>query len=526
MAVGAGLIALVVLIQLVPLPRSVVARISPATNAFVQQYDIHAIAAASPPVGATLGIEPGTFDLDGSRPLTVNSSDTSRGLLFVTGLSMFLLGMVRGLDRRDVRFLIVGLTMLGVALSLSAIIQRALSARIYGFWQPSDAGRSFGSFVNPNHFAGWLLMALPLAAGYALAKLHEDRQRFSTLRQQVLWIASPAANAIILVSGAVAIMALTLVFTLSRSGMISLIAALFVMGCVVARRSELKSARRTTLAFLVATVITSFGWVGVDRIAGEFLYRDPGGLALGGRQLIWQDTTRIIRDFPLFGTGFNTYQTAMLQYETPRDFSAVEAHSDYLQIVAEGGSLLMAVVLVCTAIFVVGVGRRFREQGSDHSGYWIRLGAVVGLLGIALQETVEFSLQIPGNAVLFCLLAAVALSDLRREPPAKPRRSNVTAKLELAFMGATLATAVLAGVVAFRAGGPYGESASNRRLYRGYDVQAKRLTQLFYDANGNGVFDIWIDLRNPADVVVEKDANEDGLPESLEHFGTRTERVQ
>jgi hypothetical protein len=40
---------------------------------------------------------------------------------------------------------------------------------------------------------------------------------------------------------------------------------------------------------------------------------------------------------------------------------------------------------------------------------WLRLGAVVGLSLIAVQETVDFSLQIPGNAALFVVLAAIAI---------------------------------------------------------------------------------------------------------------------
>jgi hypothetical protein len=37
------------------------------------------------------------------------------------------------------------------------------------------------------------------------------------------------------------------------------------------------------------------------------------------------------------------------------------------------------------------------------------VSAVTGILAIALQELVEFSLQIPGNAVLFVVLMAVAV---------------------------------------------------------------------------------------------------------------------
>ena len=37
------------------------------------------------------------------------------------------------------------------------------------------------------------------------------------------------------------------------------------------------------------------------------------------------------------------------------------------------------------------------------------MGASMGLLAIALQSAVDFSLQMPGNAAMFVVLCAVAL---------------------------------------------------------------------------------------------------------------------
>ena len=62
----------------------------------------------------------------------------------------------------------------------------------------------------------------------------------------------------------------------------------------------------------------------------------------------------------------------------------------------------------CLVSFIVAVRRRFKEETST-SDYWVRVGAVTGLAAIALQETVEFSLQMPGNAALFALLCGIAL---------------------------------------------------------------------------------------------------------------------
>ena len=65
----------------------------------------------------------------------------------------------------------------GVLLALVGIVQKAVlgdhawaGMKIYGFWAPLNRlSTPFGPFVNKNHFAGWMLMAIPLALGLALA---------------------------------------------------------------------------------------------------------------------------------------------------------------------------------------------------------------------------------------------------------------------------------------------------------------------------------------------------------------------
>jgi hypothetical protein len=67
--------------------------------------------------------------------------------------------------------------------------------------------------------------------------------------------------------------------------------------------------------------------------------------------------------------------------------------------------------------FAAAVRRRFNDETSATT-YWIRVGAVTGLTAIALQETVDFSLQMPGNAALFATLCGIAL---HATPGRRPR---------------------------------------------------------------------------------------------------------
>jgi len=64
-------------------------------------------------------------------------------------------------------------------------------------------------------------------------------------------------------------------------------------------------------------------------------------------------------------------------------------------------------------LFVGAVRRRFREGLDDRTGYWVRLGAVTGIVAIAFQEIVEFSLQMPVHTETG--LAAGLAPSLRRD---------------------------------------------------------------------------------------------------------------
>jgi O-antigen ligase len=88
----------------------------------------------------------------------------------------------------------------------------------------------------------------------------------------------------------------------------------------------------------------------------------------------------------------------------------VEAHNDYLQLLVEGGWMVTGpALLLAGGLFAWEVRKRFREARDDRTGYWLRLGAVTGIVAIASQEIVEFSLQMPGNAAFFMVLCAVAV---------------------------------------------------------------------------------------------------------------------
>jgi len=389
---GLGLFAVGVVLQLVPVPMTTLDRLAPETAAALRRMDVTV---------ATHAVQ--------AHELSIAPRAT------LVGISLFVAFAVLGLattvlfSARGPRGFARALAVLGALVATIGIVQQPLSTgKIYGFWTPLDGGTPFGPFVNRNHFAGWMLMALPVTLGLLLGSLSRAMRCVrSRWRDRLVWLSSAEANQLVLVAVAAVVMALALVLTMSRSGMTSFALAIALTGAIVVRRKWTGGRSGVALVYLGFLVIVVVSWVGADVLASRF--SDTDWNELNARRGAWADANDIRSRFPVVGTGLNTYGTATVLYQQhDRTRRYTEAHNDYLQLAAEGGLLLTVPAALCVIAFAVAVRRRFMDETSAMS-YWLRVGAVTGIASIALQETVEFSLQMPGNAALFAVLCGIAL---------------------------------------------------------------------------------------------------------------------
>jgi hypothetical protein len=387
------------LLQLIPLPPTILFAVNPNGVWLGRQLDLSFAGAA------------------GAHTLSIVPSASWLALALLVSFIVLLLGTASLLSIEGPRKLVGALTIFGVVLALVGIVQRQLYAgRIYGFWAPQEEGSPFGPFVNRNHFAGWMLMILPLALGYLYAALARAMRRSKPAwRDRLLWLMTHEANKLILTAGGIAIMALALLLTFSRSGIGALALALLVTGWLVIHRQQGRWRKAIAVAYIVLLGITLVVSVGADALVRRF----GEGAAAGGRLGIWADAGDTVARHWLTGTGLNTYQFTNLVYQRhDMSFVVTAAHNDYLQLAAEGGLLLTLPAAICIALFIREVRRRLHDD-KESSAYWIRAGAVMALVAIALQETVEFSLQMPGNAALFAVLCGIAL---HKSPSANQER--------------------------------------------------------------------------------------------------------
>ena len=376
-------------VQVAPLSSGWLARLSPSGDAFF---------------GAKAAL--------GTRSaLSLDPLSTVVSIAWLLALTVLFVGSARWFGRVGVSGVVRNVMVLSVLLALVGIVQAPLySGAVYGFWEPQFGTAPFGPFINENHFAGWMMMALPVVVGSFSAGISSAMRGIRPdWRSRVLWLSSPEANRLMLVAFATVLMGLALVLTFSRAGVTCFAVALLLSGWFICRRQAAGTRRSLTLAYVALVAVVGIGWAGVDAVAREFgkAPLDDMGGRLGG----WQDAFRIISDFAWTGTGLNTYNTATLLYSENTLGRFTNAHNDYLQLAAEGGILVGVPLLVAAGFFMWDVRRRFRSGADDETTYWIRAGAVTGLSAIALQEVVDFSLQVPGNMVLFTVLCAIAVHE-------------------------------------------------------------------------------------------------------------------
>ena len=411
-----SLAAAAVCVQLLPISVETLRGIAPRSYELQRQHDLAAA------VGEAK-----------SWTLSIDAAQTQLGLLFVATFVLLLLGATRMLTRVSARRLAVGLSILGVALALAGLLQRAtFNGKLYGMWVLTQGGSPFGPFVNRNHFAGWMLMVLPITIGLFASIVNRGTGIGTSFRSRVLWFATAEANTAILTGFAVLTMALALVLTLSRSGITALAGAMVFASLMMAMR-QTSGNRLLVPAYLAVVGIIIVSWVDTDRIATRFAAKAL--IDSEGRRAIWADAWRIVEDFWLTGTGLNTFGVSALFYQGALQGSHMrEAHNDYLQLLAEGGLLLA----IPTLIAVVAIGFSIRRRLLDDVGsiWWIRMGAVTGLLAIGAQSLVEFSLQMPANAALFSVICAIALHDggraVRRTTAPIPEMAEETRTAQVA----------------------------------------------------------------------------------------------
>ena len=320
---------------------------------------------------------------------------------------------------------------------VSGVFQAAL-----GIWQHSLRGigpetfqlsehvyRAYGSFEQPNPYAGYLGLIWPVAAGLLIAQFSNLKSQISnseSLFSNPRSILRPAI-CVLLFATCVLLLVLALVFSWSRGAWLGALAAIAAMAAALPRRMWLGICG----VVAAAAVLISANTIGLlpDAIRSRltdftqqvqvFDVRGQGitdaNYSVLERLAHWQAAGEMIRYHPWTGVGFSNYEAVYSQYALWNwPIALGHAHNIYLNVTAELGIPgLLAYLFLWGAIFWQTVRTLRRRAG------WVR-GLALGLLGtwthLSVHQVFD-SLYVNNTHLLIgALLGVLTIINLDRPP--------------------------------------------------------------------------------------------------------------
>ena len=381
-------------------------------------------------------------------------------LLHILVYGFLFLAIVNNLHRQEA-MQVIGLTLIFTAMAISFYAAYQFltgSNRVWHTVSPFPH-RGSGTYICPNHLAGFLEMLLPLGMAYALVG------RFKPLTRVLLGYASLAILSGIAVS-------------VSRGGWAStLVALLLFFGVLLTHRTY----RLPSLVLLVALAGAGAYLVPksevfhtrIRQLVADGKFRDDARFAL------WQPALRAWQDNVLWGVGPAHYDFRFRQYR-PLEIQARadRAHNDFLNALADWGLIGAGLIAAAWALLFIGVCKSWRhvrsaprDLGGKQSSnkFAFVLGATLGLIAILCHSLVDFNMYIPANALLAVTLMAMVSSHLRFAT----EQYWVTARAWTKVAG----TAVLAAGLGYLAWQSFRHTAENLWLARAARAENVSLSQ-------------------------------------------------
>ena len=392
----AGLLMLGAL-QSVPLGEFLVGRISP--HAVAIRVDSLPPAEALDAERRLLGREPGALD----PPATLSLDPGATASALRTGSALTALVLVATTVAA-----ICGVRRIAFALLFSAAFQglygllvvAAGHDRIWNVPKRYFLDEATGTYVNPNHFAGLLAMALPCGVALVYDNLGRNRPAEQG-RRLAAWFSTDGSRNWLL--GLLVLIGLAgLLLSYSRAG-IALGVSAVGLTLLTAGRSPGLKLRLIVTVLVIAVAVTPLMQVGVDRLLQTYA-NSPNELH-GARARVWLDSFSLVAAQPLVGCGFGAFSASYPLVRSPEvRFFFAHVHNDLLQLLTEGGAVGLLLLLL---LLIPLLDQMVRSIGGAKGT--LAVGVAAGLVAVMLHSLVDFPFHMPANAAVAAILAGSLL---------------------------------------------------------------------------------------------------------------------
>lgn len=347
-------------------------------------------------------------------------------LIRILVYAMIFLVVLNNLHRQEmVHFVGFALVILAMAVSVYAIYQfMTNSNRVWHFIKPEQyMKRGTGTYICPNHLAGFLEMILPLGLAATIMG------RFKPVTKVLLGYAS-----LVIVAG--------IGVSISRGGWIATTLAMLVFFGILLRKREY---RLPAAAFLVVLVAAS-AWFVMHAKHSQKRFQEMfvSGKIEDIRFRLWRPAVQMWQQNPWWGIGPAHFNYRFRQFRPESVQMRPDwVHNDYLNTLTDWGIAGVAMVAGAWAIFYAGCFQTWKyvqraandlsAKKSNRSAFVF--GGAIGLLAILFHSVVDFNMHVPANAILAVTLMALTTSHLRFTSDRYWIRPGVRGRVLLAVVG-------------------------------------------------------------------------------------------
>lgn len=338
---------------------------------------------------------------DHAAPLSLNAAATRASLaFFLVPIAVFL--VVLRSDARVRQFLLWAVVSFAILNGIMIVLQ------FQGFpWLTlySSYGRpGTGLFANKNHSALFLVTTMPAVAWMVMDSWHGAP--LATRR----WIAAATTG----------FLSLTVFGCLSRAGLALLPIGLVATGIIISIGRPM--GRRTMIMFgCVAALMVPLAFVlPQTAVVARALERFDAGSDL--RYQFWPVVVDATKAYFPAGSGFGTFPEVFAAREPlaiVKPTFVNHAHSDYLEIVLEGGAPAAVLVICFLAWFgVIAVMRLWTCRQSRINLAPVVI-AVAGMIEMMLHSILDYPLRtlaLASLAAMYCAMLAAPSSPLDLQP--------------------------------------------------------------------------------------------------------------
>jgi O-antigen ligase len=381
----AGLMALLIIAQLIPLPPGLWSRL-PGRSQIMDSFVLLDLPQPWLPISLT----------------PYGTIATAMTLLPPIAVLMGML-VARAYRTSWICFAILIGTLAAVLLGALQVAGPPSAASPWYLYDHTNFGVATGFFANSNHMAALILVSIPFFIG-VIADLRAKARNSGTVVP-------------------IGLLTITGVVVLLVSILLNGSFAVLLLGPPVLLTSSLMlmpTRLRIRLPLITIVLISLVGAVGLTLSSFEDRVAVANQASFEGRWAIWSNTIPAIEENWATGTGISSFRKIYGRYE---DHSEVDrtvtnhAHNDYLEIVLETG---VAGIILLIGFFIFWGGRALAAWGSTPADRYAQAAAIASA-AMLVHSLVDYPMR---TAALSAVMAACLAMMATRQKPARHRATS------------------------------------------------------------------------------------------------------